>query len=207
VSDRFDNAVEKATNRLLGFNGRIFEAFNDLRTGVSAQQIAGYAHQHNNDAMLTEGKAVGLGMAIAMITVESDRRAHAEAHSEPPEGEWTRDPEWDETVARQAKLVNIDNPPIAWRKTPMQALLGREFIEGDPEPRWHLSVAHRDRIPTWTELVDAAHALRPGVVFTIGLPPRSWWLNYDERVIHLWEIRDPELVAHWAAGARGDSPS
>jgi hypothetical protein len=61
--------------------------------------------------------------------------------------------------------------------------------------RWHLSVSHRDRIPTWAELGFARDSLLPeGVWLAIWHPPRKHWLNYDHRVLHLWESRDPELI-------------
>jgi hypothetical protein len=66
-----------------------------------------------------------------------------------------------------------------------------------PDLRWHVSVAHDERVPDWGELVLAGHELRPGVVFCVGLPPKSWWMNVHPHVLHLWELRDGNLVEQW----------
>lgn len=121
---------------------------------------------------------------------------------------WKIDADWQ----RQLKAVWDEQMPGApqprcVRRGPLAALVGREPIGGVGEPRWHVSVQHRDRIPTWDELVGAAHDLRPGVVFAIGVPPRSWWLNAHPNVLHLWETRDEGLVAEYRLNARGDRPS
>jgi hypothetical protein len=97
-------------------------------------------------------------------------------------------------------------PPRAFRHGPLQALVGREpAVDGDH--RWHVSVSHTDRVPAWEELVDAAHQLRPGVCFALGLPPRSWWLNLHPHVLHLWELHDEHLIDEWRRNARGDTPT
>ena len=64
------------------------------------------------------------------------------------------------------------------------ALVSRDEIAKDDQ-RWHISLRHKSRIPTWEELVMAGHELRPGVVFVIGLPPKSWWINVHPHVLHL----------------------
>jgi hypothetical protein len=88
--------------------------------------------------------------------------------------------------------------------------MGREPVGDDM--RWHLSVRYGDpgvngRVPGWDELVQAAHELRPGVVFVVGIPPRSWWINVHPHVLHLYESRDEPLVAAWRDEARGDAPT
>jgi hypothetical protein len=61
--------------------------------------------------------------------------------------------------------------------------------------RWHLSVSHVDRVPTWGELGFARDHLLPADAWMmIAHPPRKYWLNYDRRVLHLWEFRDQELI-------------
>lgn len=60
--------------------------------------------------------------------------------------------------------------------------------------RWHLSVSHVSRIPTWEELGLARDALLPEAAFLcVPFPPRRYWLNYDRRVLHLWAFNDSEL--------------
>jgi hypothetical protein len=78
------------------------------------------------------------------------------------------------------------------------ALVGREPVEPD-DWRWHISLRHKDRVPSWDELAMAGHQLRPGVCFVIGVPPRSWWMNLHENVLHLWELKDEPIMAQWRA--------
>ena len=72
--------------------------------------------------------------------------------------------------------------------------------------RWHISVAAPDHLPPWGVLVELAHRLRPGVVFVLGIPPRSTWLNLHEFCLHLMQVEDENLERHWrqAAGAIGE---
>lgn len=114
-----------------------------------------------------------------------------------------------ESFARQwrAQYADVDVPvPRVFEKGGLRALVGREpVVDGDW--RWHVSVSGPGRIPTWEELVTAAHELRPGVVFCVPMPPRTWWLNVHEHVLHAWETRDEHLVAEWRRSARGDRPT
>lgn len=93
------------------------------------------------------------------------------------------------------------------------ALVNREpYGHADDDWRWHISVRSGDpgvdgRVCTWEELVDTAHALRPGVPFVIGIPPRSWWMNHHPDVLHLVETRDEHLVETWRINAAGDRPT
>jgi hypothetical protein len=98
------------------------------------------------------------------------------------------------------------SPPVVWRTSKLEAFVGREPIRPD-DLRWHVSVRGPGRVPTWEELVSAAHSLRPGIVFCVPMPPRTWWLNVHENVLHLWEIRDANLEQQWQAEALGQEPS
>ena len=74
-------------------------------------------------------------------------------------------------------------------------VLGLVAIRGREMGRWHLSVSHRDRVPTWGELGRARDALLPPDAWLmIAHPPRKYWLNYDPRVLHMWEFRDYGLI-------------
>lgn len=91
-------------------------------------------------------------------------------------------------------------------------LLGSENIaplDGVPDYRWHLSIGGSsvERVPAWNEFVAIAHRVRPGVPFAIPLPPRSWWLNENEYVLHAWETHDANLVEHWRANPRPSEPT
>jgi hypothetical protein len=106
------------------------------------------------------------------------------------------------------------NPPRAYvHPSGLTALVGREPLGADGDDwRWHISVRYGDpgingRVPTWEEMVSAAHELRPGVVFVIGVPPRSWWMNVHEHVLHLHETSDEALIAQYRANALGQVPT
>lgn len=91
----------------------------------------------------------------------------------------------------------------------LHALLSRDDIavNGTPDDRWHISLRHEERVPSWDELAAAGHELRPGVCFAIGVPPRSWWVNVHENVLHLYEIKDDNLTDQWRAEAQGHTPT
>lgn len=210
MSELLDNAYLKVADQVRLFDGRIYKAFDDVGTGLCASELADWFHGRHRGVFHSEtGKVFGACLTVAMMAVVADRRTHRD-NPTIPDGEWARSEEWERRVHKSADTtgVPVEHRPQGWVKAPLQALLGREPAGGEETPRWHLSVAHEDRIPTWEELVDAAHALRPGVAFCMGLPPRSWWLNYDERVLHLWEIRDAHLIDQWRAFAgRGVTPT
>lgn len=107
-----------------------------------------------------------------------------------------------------------DVTPPRWYRHPngLTAAIGREpygHDYDDPDMRWHISVRYGDpgingRVPTWEEIVQTAHELRPGVPFVVGVPPRSWWMNVHPDVLHLVETRDAALIASWRDASRGD---
>jgi hypothetical protein len=83
---------------------------------------------------------------------------------------------------------------------------------GTPNPpdwRWHISVrnARDGRVPTWDELAFTGHSIRPGVAFALGVPPRSWWINVHEHVLHLWQLKDDALLEQWRSEAQGHTPT
>lgn len=86
------------------------------------------------------------------------------------------------------------------------ALVSRdEITEGDR--RWHISVSGREDVPVWRDLVAIGHRLRPGIVFVVGVPPKSWWMNIHPNVLHLWEMKDAALIEQWRSESRGDTPT
>jgi hypothetical protein len=78
--------------------------------------------------------------------------------------------------------------------------LGEDF-------RWHISVAGEDAVPKWRDLVAIAHAIKPGVFFVVGVPPRSMWMNVNPNTLHLMELRDPNLEHNFEENATGQAPS
>lgn len=130
---------------------------------------------------------------------------------------WTQQPlpgtfiaQWEAMMGDYAEVVR---PPRAWRHRDGRfALVGREFIGGDPQIgdlRWHISVRQEleERVLAWNELVATAHELRPGVPFCIGIPVPSDWMNVHPDVLHLWEVTDPLMLAEFKANAMGQVPT
>ena len=97
-------------------------------------------------------------------------------------------------------------PPRALKHGALTALVGREPVATGDE-RWHISISREDRVPSWDEMVSAVHELRPGDVFAIGIPPRSWWINVHEHTLHLWELHDDALVDQWRSERMNHVPS
>ncbi len=123
---------------------------------------------------------------------------------------WQRDLEWERAALAQFTEWPQDvERPVCFKRNSLAAMVGREPVarDGHDDLRWHISVQHKGRVPTWEEMVRAAHDLRPGIVFVIGVPPRSMWMNVHPNVLHLWELRDENLVGQWRFEGRGDQPT
>lgn len=80
-------------------------------------------------------------------------------------------------------------------------------IGGMPDFRWHISLAGPQDVPPWNVMAAVAHEVRPGVPFCIPVPPRSQWMNYNERVLHLYEIKDNNLTEQWRTEGKGHTPT
>ena len=62
--------------------------------------------------------------------------------------------------------------------------------------RWHLSISHPSRYPTWDEIGEARDRLLPEDAFMcVPMPPRKHWLSIHPNCFHLWEFRDDNLQA------------
>lgn len=127
---------------------------------------------------------------------------------------WRRNRSREPELAELLDGLALDGPPQFWEavKPPgdrgeptLRAFLSRDLLGA--EWRWHISVNGGGRVARWDELAGAAHAIRPGVVFVIGVPPRSWWLNVHEHVLHLWEVRDDALTEQWRGERAGMAPT
>lgn len=119
---------------------------------------------------------------------------------------WERDLSYEEEAHRRMRAGGWPEEvplPVAYARGDLRALVGREPIDvALRDPRWHVSVQGPGRIPEWAELVDACHALRPGVVFAAAIPPANFWVNINPNVLHAWEIHDAPLVASWLEQGR-----
>ena len=75
-------------------------------------------------------------------------------------------------------------------------ILAREPVGPKRAYRWHLSVAHPSRYPSWDEIKMARYSLGQldGVTMAQLLPPianESEWVNLHENCFHLHEVTDP----------------
>lgn len=81
--------------------------------------------------------------------------------------------------------------------------VGREPVPGG-DLRWHLSIAHPWRLPTWDEIKRARADLLPADVhFCQPMPPEKYWISVHNYCLHLWEIVDPSLTAQWELEVTG----
>lgn len=63
--------------------------------------------------------------------------------------------------------------------------------------RWHLSIAHPKRLPTWEEVREARyHFLPDGVLMAMLLPPKEEYVNVHPFCFHLWEIQGEEAAGY-----------
>lgn len=100
---------------------------------------------------------------------------------------------------------NVGNEWLSWLRTidnmaiPAGVRLG---IDLPPDSRLHLSVAHRLRLPSWYELTEARDRLLPDDRhFVMAFPPREFWMNLNEFVLHFYETHDRTLTAAWESQA------
>jgi hypothetical protein len=124
---------------------------------------------------------------------------------------WHQVPQPQETLDMWAQMG--EPAPRAYQHSNgLTALVGHEPTGPDGRKRWHVSIrygdpGHNGRVPLWDELVTAAHELRPGVPFVLGIPPRSWWMNVHPHVLHIWETFDQDLIEQWREERQGDAPT
>jgi hypothetical protein len=65
-----------------------------------------------------------------------------------------------------------------------------------PDKRWHLSISHRVRYPTFDEIKAARYALVPDEVnMAMLFPPRAEYVNLHSNCFHLHEFREVEVMA------------
>lgn len=68
----------------------------------------------------------------------------------------------------------------------------RAIVSQDPpDQRWHLSISHASRYPTWDEIRDARYDLLPDdITMAMLLPPKSEYVNAHSNCFHLHEWKD-----------------
>jgi hypothetical protein len=98
----------------------------------------------------------------------------------------------------------------SWRLRRYSVLRTRDPIHlpnDTPDLRWHISIAGEQDVPPWNHLVAIGHKVRPGVVFVVGVPPKSWWMSVHPHCLHLYETKDANLIAQWKAESQGHTPT
>lgn len=105
-------------------------------------------------------------------------------------------------VPKSSIPVNLPSDTDAYRMGKLTVFCGPEAAAG--ESRWHLSVAHPDRLPEWEEIKYLRRRLLPeDKFFCLPWPPEEFWLNVHNYCLHLWEIRDPWLIEQMKADGSG----
>ena len=87
-----------------------------------------------------------------------------------------------------------------WRKGRLGVICAREPVDQakGSDVRWHLSISHLWRLPTWEEMGEAKdHLIPPDVFMCLPHPPREYWINLHNFCLHLWEFRDDNLRAQF----------
>ena len=92
--------------------------------------------------------------------------------------------------------------PVIWRMagrspvpgaTRWESSSGCVAFAGVEGGRWHVSVSHPSRVPSWDEMRTAREAMTPDeVTMAILFPPSAAYVNVHERCLHLWQIGGDE---------------
>ena len=73
-------------------------------------------------------------------------------------------------------------------------ICGREPVGPGGSLRWHLSVSHNKRNPTWEEIRDLRYLLVPDeAMMAMILPSREEYVNVHKYCFHLYEIETAEV--------------
>jgi hypothetical protein len=78
-------------------------------------------------------------------------------------------------------------------------ILGHEPIGPGGELRWHLSISHAKRYPTWKEIKEARYFFIPdNVTMAMLLPPQAEYVNAHPNCFHLHEFIGNEIITKLA---------
>ena len=68
------------------------------------------------------------------------------------------------------------------------------LVSSNEEGKWHLSIAHADRDPTWEEIKHARYHFVPNEIHMVmALPPKEFYLNFHPHAFHLWQLHEYKL--------------
>jgi hypothetical protein len=70
-------------------------------------------------------------------------------------------------------------------------LNGCSVIVGIENGLWHLSIAHKNRYPSYDEIKQARYKFVPdNVTMAMLFPPKDQFVNVHPNCFHLWEIKE-----------------
>jgi len=73
-------------------------------------------------------------------------------------------------------------------------ICGREPVGPGGAIRWHLSISHHHRYPTWEEIRIARYLLIPDeVMVAMFLPPQAEYVNAHQFCFHLYEVEKADI--------------
>lgn len=66
---------------------------------------------------------------------------------------------------------------------------GCKILVSKESSKWHLSISHEDRQPTYEELKEARYKLCPDNIYMAQIfPPKSQFINIHKNCFHLYQI-------------------
>jgi hypothetical protein len=88
------------------------------------------------------------------------------------------------TERDQTRFINAENSYLRlYRLGECTVVVTKEF------GKWHLSIAHRTRYPTWDEVAEARYRILPdSLTFAMLLPPKREYINLHEFCFQVHEI-------------------
>jgi hypothetical protein len=94
------------------------------------------------------------------------------------------------SVAGDPRLMKGANAYIrTYRLGECTVIVTREF------GRWHLSIAHESRYPSWDEIAEARYRVLPDdVTMGLDLPPKSEYVNIHRNCFQIVEVLDAREI-------------
>lgn len=91
------------------------------------------------------------------------------------------------------KIKEIPTPPLIKAMLEPDAktyeMEGLRIIIGTVDGKYHMSVSHEHRYPTWDEMTYLRYALIPNErTMAMIMPPKEEYVNLHTNCFHIWEI-------------------
>jgi hypothetical protein len=98
------------------------------------------------------------------------------------------------TLAYERQLEDAGADHVAiWHQRKLTVIVAREPLGPNGALRWHLSISHPERYPSYDEIAAARYGLIPDRAYMVMiLPPRSAYVNLHQHTMHLHEV--PEAM-------------